>query len=91
MIASFRSRALATFWNKNDAARIRPDHVARLRVRLEALHAAGQPEDLNLPGFNFHRLHGRPVRWSIHISGPWCVTFEWDGMDALRVDYEQYR
>ena len=90
MIASFRSRALAAFWNKGDAARIRPDHVERLRRRLEALHAAQQPEDLNLPGFDFHRLRGRPVRYAVHINGPWCLTFEWDGQDAVRADYEQY-
>lgn len=90
MIVSFRSRALAAFWNKNDAARIRPDHVPRLRVRLEALHLAQRPEDLHLPGFNFHRLRGRPVRYSVHISGPWCVTFAWDGADTVRVDYQQY-
>ena len=90
MIRSFRSRALAAFWNKGDASRIRPDHAVRLRLRLEALHAARLPADMNLPGFGFHRLHGRPVRYSVHVSGPWCLTFEWSGEDATRLEYEQY-
>ncbi len=90
MIRSFRRRALAAFWTRGDAARIRPDLVARLRRRLDALNAATRPEDLNLPGFDFHKLRGRPVRYSLHINGPWCVTFEWEGEDATRVDLEQY-
>jgi len=43
-----------------------------------------------LPGFNFHRLRGKPARWTVHVNGPWCLTFEWDGEDAVRVDLEQY-
>ncbi|TVR62303.1 MAG: plasmid maintenance system killer protein, partial [Candidatus Competibacteraceae bacterium] len=24
------------------------------------------------------------------VNGPWCITFEWEEPDALRVDLEQY-
>jgi len=24
------------------------------------------------------------------VNGPWRITFEWEGEDALRVDLEQY-
>jgi plasmid maintenance system killer protein len=27
---------------------------------------------------------------SIHVNGPWCITFEWQDGKALRVDLEQY-
>ncbi len=90
MIRSFRSRALAAFWRRGDAVRLRPDHVERVRIRLDALNAAQRPEDMNLPGFDFHKLRGRPTRYTVHLSGPWCITFEWEGEDAVRVDYEQY-
>ncbi len=90
MIRSFRNRALAALWNRNDASRVRPDLVARLLFRLNALDAAAHPEGLNIAGFNFHRLRGRPVRYTIHVNGPWCLTFEWEGEDAVRVDLEQY-
>lgn len=90
MIRSFRSRALAAFWQRDDPSRVRPDLVARTRRRLNALHAAGRPEDMDLPGFNFHRLRGRPTRYTVHINGPWCLTFGWDGEDAVQVDLEQY-
>ena len=46
--------------------------------------------DLNLQGFNFHRLQGRPVRYSLHVNGLWRVTFEWEDGDAVRVNLEQY-
>jgi proteic killer suppression protein len=43
-----------------------------------------------LPGFDFHPLRGRPQRYSVHVNGPWCITFEFDGEGADRVDFEQY-
>lgn len=54
------------------------------------LNQATDPDDLNLSGFNFHRRRGKPVRYSVHVNGPWCVTFECYGEDAIRVDLEQY-
>jgi len=90
MIRSFRSRALAVFWQSHDTSRIRPDQADRISVRLSRLDQALRPQEMNLPGFDFHRLHGRPVRYTIHVNGPWCITFEWDGEDAVRVDLEQY-
>ena len=45
---------------------------------------------MNLPGYNFHPLRGKPVRYSVHVSGPWCITFEFEGGNATRVDFEQY-
>jgi len=69
---------------------VRPDLVRRLQRRLDVLNQAARPEDMNLPGFNFHRLHGRLLRYSVHVNGPWCVSFEWDGQDAVRVGLEQY-
>jgi hypothetical protein len=46
--------------------------------------------DLNVPGFNFHGLQGIPKRYSIHVNGPWCITFEWEEDEALRVDLESH-
>ena len=27
---------------------------------------------------------------TVHVNGPWCITFEFDQGDAVRVDFEQY-
>jgi proteic killer suppression protein len=90
MIRSFKSRALSALWHRADTSGIRPDLVARIRLRLDALNSARQPEAVNVSGFNFHKLRGKPVRYTIHVNGPWCITFEWDSEDAVRVDLDQY-
>ncbi len=64
---------------------------ARLLRRLDVIDRATVREDLNVPGFDFHPLRGfGPVRYSIHVNGPWCITFEFEDGDASGVDFEQY-
>ncbi len=64
---------------------------ARIMKRLDALDAATRPENMNLPGFDFHALQGHsPTRYTVHVNGPWCITFEFDDGNAERVDLEQY-
>lgn len=58
--------------------------------RLDALQQAVAPEDMNVPGFDFHALRGKPKRYSVHVNGPWCITFEFVEGHAWRVDLEQY-
>ncbi|WP_395696641.1 type II toxin-antitoxin system RelE/ParE family toxin [Methylocella sp.] len=89
MIRSFRNKALADLW-AGKRSRIDVRMQKRVLVRLDALDAASRPEDLNLPGFDFHALHGVPQRYTMHVNGPWCVTFEFEDGDAWRVDFEQY-
>lgn len=90
MIRSFRHRGLQRYFNDGDAAGLPPDQVARIHRRLMALNAATRPQDLNIPGFDFHGLRGKPKRYSVHVNGPWCITFDWAEGDALRVDLENY-
>lgn len=90
MLRTFRSRSLKAFWNKGDASGLTPAMIGRLRRRLNALNVATTPETMNVPGFNFHKLRGKPVRFTIHVNGPWCVTFAWEGEDAVDVDLENY-
>jgi proteic killer suppression protein len=46
---------------------------------------------MNLPGFDFHALKSFvPTRYTVHVNGPWCITFEFESGDAVRVDFEQY-
>lgn len=90
MIKSFKHKGLAELFDRGRSRRVRQDlHMRSLR-RLTALDHAESLTDLQVPGFNFHGLHGLPKRYSIHVNGPWCIRFEWQGSDALRVDLEQY-
>src|SRR3954454_4396048 len=60
-------------------------------ARLHRLEVAVQAEEMNVPGFDFHSLQGfNPKRYSVHVNGPWCITFELGDGEACRVDFEQY-
>lgn len=90
MIESFKHHGLKELFETGKSAAVRPDLHRRAIVRLDALDATTSLDALRQPGFDFHALHGRPQRYSIHINGPWCITFEWENGNVRRVDLEQY-
>ena len=91
MIRTWKHKGLREIFETGRSRRIRTDLGARALIVLDALDAATEPSHVNLPGFNFHRLRGhRPPRYSIHVNGPWCITFELENGEARRVDLEQY-
>ncbi|CAI2936258.1 type II toxin-antitoxin system RelE/ParE family toxin [Aminobacter niigataensis] len=91
MIKSFKNKALADLFQTGKTSKIDAKMQKRILVRLDRLDVAEKPEDMNLPGFDFHSLKGfNPTRYTVHVNGPWCITFEFDGTDAARVDFEQY-
>ena len=90
MIKSFRHKGINELFETGRTRRVRQDLQSRCLRRLEALDQAEVLNDLNVPGFNFHSLHEVPKRYSIHVNGPWCITFKWKDGEALRVDFEQY-
>ncbi|MDX8480706.1 type II toxin-antitoxin system RelE/ParE family toxin [Mesorhizobium sp. VK24D] len=90
MIKTFKSKALANLWSKSRSTIDARMHK-RILVRLNAIDAAVTVADINLPGFDFHALNGfDPTRYIVHVNGPWCITFEFEGGNAYRVDFEQY-
>jgi toxin HigB-1 len=91
MIKSFKNKNLQDLFESGESAKIAKDLQGRILRRLDALDAARKPSDMRIPGFDFHALKGfSPTRYSAHVNGPWCVTFEFDGQDATQVDFEQY-
>ncbi|MBY5652258.1 plasmid maintenance system killer [Rhizobium leguminosarum] len=91
MIKSFRNKALTDLFETGKTAKIDAKLQKRILIRLDRLEQAEKPDDMNLPGFDFHALKGHsPTRYTVHVNGPWCITFEFDGNDAARVDFEQY-
>ena len=90
MIKSFIHKGLAELFERGRSRKVQQDLQPRSLRRSDALDQAESLPDLNVPGFNFHGLQGRPKRYSIHGNGPWCITFEWEDGDALKVDLEQY-
>jgi proteic killer suppression protein len=91
MIRTFKSKALADLWENGRTAKIDAKMHQRIFARLDRLDVAVRPDEMNFPGFDFHPLRGfRPARYSVHVNGPWCITFEFEDGDAVRVDFEQY-
>ena len=90
MIKSFRHKGLQELWSSGRTRKIDARLHDRILQRLDALDAATRPEDMNVPGFDFHALQGKPRRYTVHINGPWCLTFEFEAGDATRVDFENY-
>ncbi len=91
MIRSFRSKALGRFAKTGNAAKLSIQNPDRIRRILARLDAAARPEDMNLPGFRFHRLKGKDKsRYAVDASGNWRITFGWQEGDAIDVDLEDY-
>jgi proteic killer suppression protein len=90
MIKTFRHKELAALWS-GKRTRIDARLQRRILARLDQLDAAESPDEMNLPGFDFHGLLGfSPTRYTVHVNGPWCITFEFRDGDAYAVDFENY-
>ena len=64
--------------------------AARVARQLALINAAVRPEDLDLPGFRFHGLEGKPKRYSIRVTANYRLTFGWDPPDAVDLNLEDY-
>ncbi len=76
MIESFKHKGLQALFEKCTSAKLQKALIERALRRLDAIDIAKTPEALNVPGFDFHGLQGKPKRYSVHVNGPWCNTFE---------------
>lgn len=91
VIKRFKNKGLAELFEHGDTAKIGKRFHDRLIQCLDALDAAQAPGDMDLPGYKLHPLQGfNPTRWSVWITGAWRVTFEFDGVNADLVNFEQY-
>ncbi len=91
MIGTFKSKPLADLFRTGKSAKIDARVQARVLRRLDALNEASSASDMDIPGFDFHALRGfDPPRYTVHVNGPWCITFSFADGDAFDVDFEQY-
>jgi len=64
---------------------------ARIGRMLDRLDAALHPEDMNLPGYRFHRLRGnRSGTYAVSVTANVRITFAFDGEDVVEVNLEDY-
>jgi proteic killer suppression protein len=90
MIQSFIHKGLQELFTEGKSSKVQKSLTSRTLRRLDAIDSAMSLSDLNVPGFNFHGLEGKPKRFSIHVNGPWCLTFEWFEENAYRINLENY-
>ena len=88
MIRTFRNRALETFAASGDGSKLPVQNHGKVSRILQTLNAATVPEDMNLPGYRFHGLQGKPKRYSVDVNRNYRVTFGWEDADAIDVDVE---
>jgi proteic killer suppression protein len=91
VIPSFRHKGVETFFGTGSKAGIQAAHAARLRLQLSRLNAATGPTDMNSPGWRLHTLQGKlKGHWAVDVSGNWRLTFAFEGVNAVLVDYRDY-
>jgi toxin HigB-1 len=91
MIKTFKSKGLAELWRTNQTKKIDAKMHGRILRILDRLDQAEHVQEMNIAGFDFHALHGfKPARYTVHVNGPWCVTFEFEDGQAFQVNFEQY-
>ena len=65
--------------------------MPRITLILDAIDAAEQVKELDLPGLRLHRLKGdKHNLWSVRVSANWRITFEFENGNARILDLEDY-
>jgi proteic killer suppression protein len=91
VIRTFRHKGVKRFFEKSDVRGVGAERADRLRRILDRLDAAAKPDDMNIPGLQFHGLSGkRKGTYAVSISGNWRLTFQMVGGEVLDVDMEDY-
>ncbi len=88
MIKSFKHKGIEKLFLYDDRRGVNPSHADKLNRILDRLDASTSPQDMNLPGYRLHQLKGAlNGMWSVWVSSNWRIIFQFEGNDALNVDY----
>ena len=91
MIRTFRHKGLQAFFEGGSKAGINAAHASKLQRQLIRLDLAKSAKDMDVPGWRLHKLSGDlSDHWSVWVNGDWRMTFTFDGLDAILVDYQDY-
>lgn len=91
MIKSFRHKGLKDFFETGSKRGISPGLAARIARRLDVLNAAQEPVDIDVHGFDLHKLKGdRQDEWALSVSGNWRITFRFAKGDIFEINLEDY-
>jgi len=90
VVGGFRHKGLEELYVSGKTRRIGAGEIRKCVRILQLLEVGRKPEETNIAGFHFHRLHGNEKRWSLRVTGNYRITFGWTGESALNIDYEDY-
>lgn len=91
MLKTFRHKGLEAFFAESNRRFLNPQHMGRIKRILDMLDDAVRVEELNIPGYGLHPLHGsRKGEWSLKVSGNWRITFRFEDGHAFDVNLEDY-
>ncbi|MCX6206981.1 MAG: type II toxin-antitoxin system RelE/ParE family toxin [Bacteroidetes bacterium] len=91
MIVSIQHKGLRLLWTKNDASKLPPKQVPKIRNVLMLLNAAEKVEDMNFTGSGLHPLKGELKGfWSVTVTGNYRMIFKFENGEVHLVDYLDY-
>lgn len=91
MIKTWKHKGLKSFFETGNTSGIQVKHIKRLKIILQRLNAAIKPQDMDTPGLKFHKLSGNlKGYYSVLVNKNWRIIFQFEGQDAILVDYCNY-
>lgn len=91
MIRSVRHRGLKRLIERNDKSGLSAGHLPRIMDIVANLNIAKNPNDMNVPGYQFHALKGTYKGfWSVRVSGNFRLVFRMENGDAYDLDLVDY-
>ncbi len=91
MIISFNHKGLKQFFESDNASKLPPEHVRKIRLILTRLDNAALPAEMNEPGYNLHKLSGTLKEfWSVKVDKNYRIIFRFIGEDVADVNYTDY-
>jgi len=91
VIKSVRHKGLQAYFERGTKAGIQAAHAPKLAQFLARLDAAQVSDDMNLPGWDLHPLHGNLANHcAVSVNGNWRMTFMFEGTDVVLLDCLDY-
>jgi toxin HigB-1 len=91
MIKKIKHKGLRKFYDAGIIYGIQAHHARRLQLILTRLDASVCPEDMDLPGLNFHKLKGQLKDfYAVTVQANWRIIFRFENTNAFDVDYVDY-
>lgn len=91
MIVSFTHKGLKLYYEKGDISKVQSLHLSKIKLILTRLDAATTPEEMQVPGYNLHKLTGELKDfWSVKVDKNYRIIFRFEDENAHDVNYLDY-